>query len=189
MSEQQDYAREDLEAMTVAQLCDVALEQHDVKIDPDDFGASAQKRKPGIVGYILALQDGRAHVQETDKLAAEGKLEEPVVGKGGDRVDPASGVNLSDRVDITIHKQDTPDGSLPVKLSLNGYPLVVPRGVRVSIPRAFVGVMEAAVYKRHRQAGVDKDTGEMLWEEEDVPRFAYTVHGPSEPQQDGAEAA
>lgn len=82
------------------------------------------------------------------------------------------GTSSSKHFDLTIHQGEGELGSHAVFLSCNDNPYLVPRGRRVSVPEELIGVMEGAnltVYERSGDEIVSRT----------VPRYGYTVHGPS----------
>jgi len=106
-----------------ADLMALALTEHDVAIDPEDM------EKKEIVGYILALQDGKREVEQSDEEAA-------AIGTANPTVNVPSDPNADDvKVKIVIHKSDGPDGAAPVKVGVNGYVRVIKREAEVVVPR------------------------------------------------------
>lgn len=77
-------------------------------------------------------------------------------------------------VQITFYSSDEND--LPyVQMALNGLALIVPREVKVWIPKEFLdGVLQTAIMTKMKM--VVTDTGKIRYQPKNLPRFQYTVH-------------
>jgi hypothetical protein len=130
----------------------------------------------------VAPTKGREHI--VARLAAVGFTEDaievpdphpaPVPAQTHPAAAPSG--NKRRMVKITILEQDIPgstEGKEPVKVSVNGSAMYIPRGKPVDIPYEYFHALQNASY---RQFDLPPDAYTPLGEARDVPRFPITVH-------------
>ena len=148
-----------------ADLMALALKEHDVAIDPEDM------EKKEIVGYILALQDGKQEVEASDEEAAA----MGTVGTANPTVNVPTDPNADDvKVKIIIHKSDGIDGGADVKVGVNGYVRVIKREYEVIVPRYVYKVLLDAKQDIYESVAVD---GGMEQRASTVQRFPVSFLG------------
>lgn len=153
-------SKADLKKLDKEALTTLALDEYDVSIDPEDM----EKRE--IIGYILALQDGRQEVEASDKAAAG----PDIVAENKDR-----NTGSERKVRITIHKGDGTDGGTPVNVGVNGYVRTIKREAEVIVPWYVYQVLldaKQTLYESvgNKEGGVDQVASE-------VQRFPVSFHG------------
>lgn len=90
----------------------------------------------------------------------------------------ASATQLSGRrVLVTIPVGEQDENKYPVPIGLNGDLMLVPRGMKCSIPEEYFEVLQNA-RKRVYSSNIDqKGNSDGVDEGQEVPRFAYILHG------------
>jgi hypothetical protein len=107
----------------------------------------ADEEKGRIDGGLQAAMTAKA------KKKADGMVIFPIPGEP--------------RVKIVIDEQEGHEGHQPVKLSINGYVLLIKRGIPVDIPESFVNLLRELKYTVYSK---DEEGNDI---ERDVPRFAW----------------
>lgn len=100
----------------------------------------------------------------TAKAERVGKVKRTTTGDAG-----AITGDESKKVWVTIAQGHGPAGKIPAFIGLNGVGAYVPRGVKVALPRGYVGILENAVADEY------DDKGNRVGS---VPRYNFQVHGP-----------
>ena len=146
------YTEDNLKNKTQAELVEIANE---LKLNVD-----AMEDKELLTQEILRAQEQGAkrsrNTRNKPKKALTPKQDKP---------DP------EERISVIFHETSAPDGDAPVKMSLNGEPVVAKRGEPVDIKRKFLkGVVDNAVMTEFMR---DESTGNVRVRQ--VPRFPYSL--------------
>lgn len=145
-------SKADLLKLDKGALTTLALNEYDVAIDPEDM------EKKEIVGYILALQDGRQEVETSDREAEIPPSSDLIPDiTASPKSNEDRNVGADKKVKIIIHKSDGIDGGASVKVGVNGYVRVIKREAEVIVPRYVYQVLLDA--KQTLYESVPKDGG------------------------------
>jgi len=75
---------------------------------------------------------------------------------------------------LTIHNAEGAIGKQPVTVSVNGTAWEIKRGKEVLVPERVLHALGIAIETELTQNGTDEENN-IVWEENDMPRFAYTA--------------
>lgn len=163
----------------------------------EEFGISLDKRKT-LSGMLEMFYEGGGKSAEDapPKPPAGGDDQKPPAAGAGDAGDTQkppgtppkqeednSGTELAKKAEalakaprywVTIHADGGPAGNKDVKISVNGRAILVQRGKKVPLSKPYIHVLENAIQTIYEKDENDKMVGR------DVPRHAFTVHGPVE---------
>jgi len=120
-----------------------------------------------IASMILRVQSGEPPVSAEQEAEIQKKMN--ALGGSEFKLGPTE----EERFWVTVH-QDGTSASQNVVVTVNGVACRIKRGVRVPLQKQYIHALENAVETRY------EDDGKGNYDPRDVPRFAFTVHGPVE---------
>lgn len=131
------------------------------------------KSNSGNQGNVTEL-DAAVVTDGSNEAEQQAQAEKVHVVEGRGVVHQLSGKR--EFVTIAIGEQD--ESKYPVTLSLNGEAILVPRGIKVSLPQEYFNILRDSV-KTVYSANLDRHgQSEGIDEGSIVPRFAFVHHGP-----------